>query len=166
MGTTTSKNLGLIAAIKTGVTPPANKNLIWMDTNTIPPTKKSFDVGTQNWLEIVFLPSPANVIKKMIIVSAEDDNIDTYSILNEDIFIKRNNGATFINLPLPGAEYNGKLFEIVNQHDVDLVYFNFPIKINNNFELEELSAKTSMRIVCSLFGNSFKWIMLSKSNLL
>lgn len=166
MGTTTSKNLGQVSSIKTGTTPPSNKNILWLDTNTNPATKKSFDIGTQTWLEVVFLPSPANVIKKMIISSPDSNNPDTYSILNEDVFIKSADGSTYVNLPLPTADYNGKVFEIVNQHPSDSIYFNYPIRVNNNGDTEQLAGGTSIRIVCSIIGGQFKWTLLSKSNLL
>jgi hypothetical protein len=166
MGTTTSKNLGQVSSIKTGTTPPSNRNLLWLDTNTNPPTKKSFDIGMQTWLEVVFLPSPANVIKKMIISSPDTNNPDTYVLLNEDVFIKTADGATYVNLPIPTADYNGKVFEIVNHHPIDPIYFNFPIRANNTDDIEQLAGNTSLRIVCSLTEGQFKWVLLSKNNLL
>jgi microcystin-dependent protein len=49
---TTSKNLGQIAAIIAGPTPPANTNVIWLDTSGTQSVKKNWDPIALAWIPI------------------------------------------------------------------------------------------------------------------
>ena len=164
-GTTTSKNLGLVSAVKTAPTPPSNKNLVWIDTNTNPPKKKMFDVLSQSWLEVVFLPSPANIVKRLQTTTTEDVNINTYNIQNEDVFIKTISGDTYINLPTPIADFDGKTFEIINMSIDSKIFYNNPIRTINSQDLEQQTQSTNWKILCCRISGQFRWTLINKSSL-
>lgn len=123
----TSKNLGLIASIKTGPTPPSNKNLIWIDTSTNPPKKKVWYAANEVWLETAFVPSPANTLKRKIVLAPDTNVPNTVLIEVEDTFIKTTSGTTYLNIPAPSENLVGKEYEIVNL-TTSTIYFNRPIR--------------------------------------
>lgn len=47
--TSSSKNLGQVAAIVYGTVAPNNKNLVWIDTTTNPPVKKEYNYTSGAW---------------------------------------------------------------------------------------------------------------------
>lgn len=51
--TTTSKNLGLTAAIVATTTAPSNQNILWLDTTQNPNVKKYYDFGSNQWLPLI-----------------------------------------------------------------------------------------------------------------
>jgi hypothetical protein len=164
--TTTSKNLGLVSAIKMGLTPPSNRNLMWIDTNTTPAKKKLFDFVSQLWLEIVFSAesNTVNSSKKQIIKKTGSvDAIITLS--NEDIFIKTTELEldTFVTLPTPSASNEGKMYECVNltvgQYKI---MYDKPIYSVNDVQVTE-QLELNWRIVCTFWeqANSYKWILIN-----
>jgi len=56
--TTTTKNLGLAAAMVAGTTPPTNTNLLWLNTTTNPNVKYYYDFGSSTWLPLVPSSTP------------------------------------------------------------------------------------------------------------
>ncbi len=65
--TTTSKDLGLAAAIVKGATPPTNTDIIWLDTTTN--TKKIYDIITQIWVPIAGGSSYIANVRTSIIIT-------------------------------------------------------------------------------------------------
>lgn len=53
MPSTTSKNLGQVAAYVSGPTPPTNTNLIWLDTSGVNTVKKVWDPSTNTWISLL-----------------------------------------------------------------------------------------------------------------
>lgn len=169
-GTTTSKNLGMISAVKTGPNQPNNTNLIWYDTNFLPPKKKAFDTLSQDWIEIIFLPSPANITKKLIVKKTGYIDQAIY-LQDEDVFIKTNSTAvdTFVNLPLANANFEGKSFKLVNLHsDSKKIMYNQPIISVGNSEITEQEAGLTFEIVCTekVDGNGiYVWYLIDKNSI-
>jgi microcystin-dependent protein len=52
MPSTTSKNLGQVAAVIKSATAPSNINVIWIDTSTTPAIKKNWDVNSSTWIPL------------------------------------------------------------------------------------------------------------------
>lgn len=125
--TTTSKNLGQISAVKIGETEPSNKNMLWIDTSFNPSKKKAWDILTSSWIEVVFLPSPANITKRIIyrFFQVGDDAI---YLQDEDVFYKEIDGIANVNLPLPNANFDGKTFKLVNTSGVGDIQLNIAVK--------------------------------------
>ncbi len=65
--TTTSKDLGLAAAIVKGATPPLNTDILWLDTTTN--IKKLYDVVSQTWVPIAGGSSFVINLKTPIIIT-------------------------------------------------------------------------------------------------
>lgn len=167
-GTTTSKNLGMVSAVKTSPTPPNNKNLIWIDTNFTPNKKKAYDVLSQSWIEVVFLPSPANITKKLITRKTKYVDEPVY-LQDEDVFIKTNTTDvdTFVNLPEPNANFEGKSFKIANLHADKKIMYNYPLYGNQWNQSTEQIAGTTIEIVCTerVDGTGdYVWYQISKMN--
>lgn len=60
-------NLGLVAAIHVGTTPPTNKKLIWIDTGATPNVQKWYNASTTSWETFLFSTLIDNItIKKDI----------------------------------------------------------------------------------------------------
>lgn len=58
-------NLGLVAAIHVGTTPPTNKKLIWIDTSATPNVQKWYNASTTSWETFLFSTLIDNItIKK------------------------------------------------------------------------------------------------------
>ena len=160
----TSKNLGLISAVKSGINPPNNKELIWFDTNFNPPKRKMWDESVQEWGEVVFISSPLNSIKRMIVNEIGVDQTN-FTINNEDLFVKTDsNSNTFLNLVTPNFVNLNKSLKISNLTNKKILLNHVIIgKDGNSFE--EIEAYKNCEIICLKNGNQINWYLLSYNSL-
>lgn len=155
---TTSKNLGQVSAIRTSATPPTNKNMMWIDNSAVPYKKKFYDTVTQQWLEVVFIASPANVLKKFKCrvggstqLTSSDDG---YIVTEPD---------SMIDLPTPTATNLGQMLTISNHNMVGLpTTFNIPIRWSNAFPTQTIIPyNMSWRIAVVEFTTGvFEWCVV------
>ena len=164
-GNTTSKNLGQVSAVITSAVEPTNRNLLWYDTNFNPPKKKSYDNLTESWIEVIFLPSPANLVKKLIVKIAVND--DPVYLQDEDVFIKTLNTTldSNVNLPLPNANLEGKSFKIVNYHTNKSILLNQEIITFAGDTLNQVYQYNGVEIVCSKneISGGFSWFQIAST---
>lgn len=168
-GSTTSKNLGMVSAVKIGPTAPNNQNIIWIDTNFNPNKKKAFDILSSSWIEIVFLPSPANITKKLLTNTTGYNAVSIY-LQDEDVFIMTNSTSedSFVNLPEPNANFEGKYFKLVNLHSDKKIMYNYTLFGNQWIGTTEQPSGTTYEIVCTerVKGNGeYVWYLISNIQL-
>ncbi len=75
--TTTSKDLGLVAAIIAGSTPPSNTDILWLDVNTTPAIKKYYDTTDGTWKPLIAIQQNSN------------DNILTIKLGDQIVFVSK-----------------------------------------------------------------------------
>lgn len=158
--TTTSKNLGTVAAIWTGSTPPSNKFMMWIDNSTNPYKRKFWDTVTLQWLEVAFIAAQSGQLKRF------NPRVGGTTVLTlvDDVYIMNvEGGAQVLTLPVPDTTMKGFTY-IVSNYSSGLHTFTQSIRVNNTDTVTTQPAYTTWQItVVEYTTGVFQWCLLSSS---
>lgn len=157
---TTSKNLGTVSAIWVDNTPPSNIYMMWIDNSSQPYKRKFWDTLTQQWLEVVFVASQANILKRLNTRFGGTTSLT----LNDDFYVQNvDGGSQVITLLTPQSGIKGLTYTICNYSDSKHEY-TLPVRFNNNDTYTEQPPYTSWQItVAEILPSTFEWVIVNSS---